>query len=105
MTVKDKEDERLLTGGAAASGIYQQQLAASPQPTAQTVLKYSITQIRRILSNKHTPQIKVHKDSSPILRESQIQDFRSSRLGAYLAQGSQEPTCTAFNPLVAPITP
>lgn len=35
MNVKDRDDEHLLTGGAAASGTYQQQLAASHQPIAQ----------------------------------------------------------------------
>ena len=34
MNIKDR-NERLLAGGAAASGTYQQQLAASHQPTAQ----------------------------------------------------------------------
>lgn len=46
---------------------YQQQLAASHQPIAQTALKHDVTQIKRILSNEHTPHTKAHKDSGPIL--------------------------------------
>lgn len=79
MNVKDRDDEHLFTGGAA-SGTYQQQLAASHQPIAQAVLKCIITQIKRILSNKHTPQIKAHKDSGPVLGELLIRDFHLSRL-------------------------
>lgn len=35
MKVKDRDDECLLTGGAAASRTQQQQLAVPPQPSAQ----------------------------------------------------------------------
>lgn len=62
---------------------YQQQLAASHQPIAQTALKHDATQIKRILSNKHTPRTKAHKDSGPILGELQFRVLLA--LGHYWA--------------------
>lgn len=89
MKVKGWDDGCLFTGGAAASGTHQQQLAAPPQPSA--VLKPIIAKLRGSCQT-NTPHTKACKDSGPIL-ELLTQEFHWS--GIWVHTQHQENSAAA----------